>query len=268
MRAGRVVFVVAALGACTSLDHLSDGTSSDGGADATLPPVHQFPPPPVQPPDGGDAASRCTHLHGGGMVDLGAFCIDRTEVSVQDYSEFYNAVSGDAGTLPAACQQSLSPGASANPKSFPRGDVTWCSAWAYCRWAGKHLCGKIGGGSLSNAAAGDSVTSEWYSACSNGGFTKFPYGNAYVSGRCNDRDLDAGGFVPVGTLPGCATDGGALDMTGNINEWIDACDDAPNPVCTIIGGAVNFVQPDCHPDQVQLRNFQTTDIGFRCCATP
>jgi hypothetical protein len=55
--------------------------------------------------------------------------------------------------------------------------VDWCGAYAYCAWAGKHLCGAIGGGptpyshetdpTLYEAFAAPRV-SEWTNVCSAG----------------------------------------------------------------------------------------------------
>src|SRR6185437_7737843 len=45
--------------------------------------------------------------------------------------------------------------------------VDWCDAQAYCAWAGKRLCGAIGGGPATTY--GDPNESQWYNACSNGG---------------------------------------------------------------------------------------------------
>ena len=204
------------------------------------------------------------------MIDLGAYCIDRTEVTIADYSAFFLATGGDGGVLPAGCTNPVTTAPAIKPGSFPRGDVSWCAAWAYCKWAGKRLCGKVGGGTLTRGTSGDSILAEWYRACSNGGFTKYPYGDNYVPGRCNDNASDAGGFAPVGSFPACATEAGVLDLVGNINEWVDACDDpAASPSqCTIIGGAAGFAKPDCTPDQSQPRDYTTSDVGFRCCATP
>jgi hypothetical protein len=68
----------------------------------------------------------------------------------------------------------------------------WCDAVAYCKWAGKHLCGKIGGGGVPTKGApelegdgyktsplNDPNVSQLYNACSQGGKLAYAYGNAY-----------------------------------------------------------------------------------------
>src|SRR6185437_5545544 len=99
--------------------------------------------------------------------------------------------------------------------------VDWCDAQAYCAWAGKRLCGAIGGGPATTY--GDPNESQWYNACSNGGTTSFPYGNDYVAGDCNGGATVAA----VGTTPGCqgltSPYFGIFDMSGNVKEWEDHC---------------------------------------------
>ena len=43
--------------------------------------------------------------------------------------------------------------------------VDFCDAVAFCAWAGKRLCGKIGGGELSFAELSLASESQWFAAC-------------------------------------------------------------------------------------------------------
>ncbi len=70
------------------------------------------------------------------------------------------------------------------------GCVDFCDADAYCKWAGKRLCGRIGGGATLTADESiDPKASEWVNAvnaCTQGGKTKLPYGDTFEAGRCID----------------------------------------------------------------------------------
>jgi len=161
--------------------------------------------------------------------------------------------------------------------------VDYCDAVAYCRWAGKHLCGKIGGGTLdvtspdhSNAAT-DAMQSEWYAACSTGGTNLYPYGPTYMKGVCNDKGND---IEVAGTFAGCT--GGppdAFDMSGNVSEWTDECTSyggraAAGQNCLERGGAFWGEADDltCGKDSKGMTNNRESMLsipgnttGFRCC---
>jgi formylglycine-generating enzyme required for sulfatase activity len=152
--------------------------------------------------------------------------------------------------------------------------VDWCDAVAYCEWAGKHLCGRIGGGSfeITHSAGGVYATaneSAWYHACSDGGTRAFPYGAEYDPTRCNDDEnlpKDVGSEEQCeGGLPGI------FDMSGNVGEWEDACTEFDPPVaqnCLVRGGTwYNTAEGDlaCDAFRALIRGGNGNGIGFRCC---
>lgn len=174
---------------------------------------------------------------------------------------------------------------------YPVVCVDWCDAEAYCLWAGKRLCGRIGGGSVEDPNDG----SQWRYACSNGGTTPFPYGSSYIEGQCNDF----GGTVAVGSTPGChgiaPPYDGIVDMSGNVQEWEDQCTINPFDLdggtrsgeeCTLRGGAFFKYNPppadldtaasflcgsavldgtNFSADLFGARNLEDEAVGFRCC---
>ena len=84
-------------------------------------------------------------------IDAGAgsYCIDTTEVTVANYNAFIQATGGMSIDAPDVCN-TAAPGPLADhapsDQNLPVGDVGPCSAWSYCSWAGKRLCGMIGDG--------------------------------------------------------------------------------------------------------------------------
>ena len=110
-----------------------------------------------------------------------------------------------------------------NTPSWPVACVDWCDATAFCTAAGKHLCGRIGGGSLTPAEGNDAAESEWYRACSDAGANDYPYGDFYQGQTCNGLNSPTSGPVNVGFYSSCVNGLGVKDLSGNVREWEDAC---------------------------------------------
>jgi sulfatase modifying factor 1 len=230
---------------------------------------------------GGDAPPvSCGGTAGPALVKVGAFCIDSTEVTNHHYADFL-ATKPDVAAQPPSCSfnTSFTPGASwpvsANKINDPVVNVNWCDAYAYCAFAGKRLCGAIGGGPSALASLADKNVDQWFVACSASGASAFPYGSKYVSGKCNDLEGRSGGTRPVGTYPGCeGATPGVFDMAGNAFEWEDACSVSvgPSDSCTLRGGswqfsgAQNGVCAAYFSDYVVKRSEFFNDTGFRCCS--
>jgi formylglycine-generating enzyme len=219
----------------------------------------------------------------GDMVDAGLFAIDRYEVTNAQYNQFLNALVGaDASTYQTSqctwkdswsrkCTSSVVP-------NDPVACIDWCDAWAYCKWAGKRLCGKVGGGSVApNNDRQDPLKSEWMFACGGVEDHPYPYGDQVVADRCqtteNSDTRDGGrGPVPVGSRIGC--EGrlpGLFDMTGNVSEWEDNCDSTgvlPTDLCGVRGGSYESSSTSavCRYASGAKRGDISPEIGFRCCA--
>lgn len=205
------------------------------------------------------------------------FCIDSTEVTNAQYAAFLAARGTDVSGQPVTCagNATFTPRANWPPlagrDARPVVYVDWCDAYAYCAWAGKRLCGKIGTGLAITGAEGlDPQVDEWMFACTTGGTLNYPYGNAFDATRCNGAAYDAGSPTDVGSLPGCVGGfPGLFDMSGNVYEWENSCTGGD---CSARGGAfdvdVSTGRLACSGrSMVMLGNSYSAD-GFRCCGTP
>jgi formylglycine-generating enzyme required for sulfatase activity len=208
------------------------------------------------------------------------FCIDTTEVTNAQYNDFLMA-GADAGSValapqPTECSwnHSYLPNDGAwtydpSQKNLPIVNVDWCDAYAFCQWAGKRLCGKPGGGGA-DFSNFDSTHTEHYIACSKNGTQTYPYGNTFDPTACNGLELDAGHTLPVGSLPRCVGGvPGLFDMSGNVEEWQDACqgDAGSGDLCLDGTGSFMFGSTECDFEDNDSRNMLRPDIGIRCCAT-
>lgn len=236
------------------------GASSDGGPGA----------------DGGTDAA-CAFSNGALPVAVGSYCIDRTEATNADYDSFLAANVADPMARPAACAFATSFARKCSPLANGPGDpvscIDWCDAYAYCQWAGKRLCGRIGGGDQAVTDQTNAATDQWYQACSRGGARAFPYGATYKPARCNDAARDAGQAVAVGSSAACAGGyDGVFDMSGNVHEWVDSCGatTGAGDKCIIRGGAYDDSADGvaCALAFPLARNTANPTIGIRCCSKP
>jgi len=126
---------------------------------------------------GGGTANKCGGcggtLPGPPMINAGGFCIDTTEVTQAQYKAFLDAKGTDFSGQPSMCASrpyasSGGPGCVWSPSTTPNLPVMcidWCQASAYCKWAGKRLCGKIGGGATPLSDFASTTVDQWYKAC-------------------------------------------------------------------------------------------------------
>lgn len=268
-RSAAIGLAAASLSACSLL--LADDFSGD--APAPAPDADTPTETGGSPADAGadvqgdaDASSGCASTEGPAMVEAGAVCIDSTEVTVAQYARFLDADAGLA-LQPAGCAWNtsmtptpwpLAPGS----EQLPVTGVNWCQAYAFCAWAGKHLCGSVSGGALHPDLGNDPRYDAWYHACSANGERTYPYGSTYSPSACSAT------IVPVASSPECVGPvPGLYDMSGNAGEWLDSCFAAtgPDDIC-IARAATN--EPDngaCTGGTAPPRNGAFSYIGIRCC---
>ena len=170
-------------------------------------------------------------------VSLDSYWIDQTEVTNAMFGVFVdqtgyqtdaertgssNVFSPDTGneTIQGAdWRHPLGPDSSVSDLGeHPVVHVSWNDAQAYCEWAGRRL----------------PTEAEWEKAARGTDGWTFPWGNDFDGIRLNSADVNLGGVLgnssfddgfqftsPVGTYPSGASPYGALDMAGNVWEWVN-----------------------------------------------
>jgi formylglycine-generating enzyme required for sulfatase activity len=158
-------------------------------------------------------------------VCLDAFWIDRTEVTCAQYVRFLNALGGHMDTCGAHQCAEMKEGEDADShilqrdgryeaepgfEEHPVVEVTWYGAEVYCEWAGVRL----------------PTEAEWEKAARGVDGRMYPWGNSAPD--CTKEQYgDCGGeTVPVGSKLAGASPYGALDMAGNVWEWVSDWYDA------------------------------------------
>ncbi len=150
-------------------------------------------------------------------VYLDAYWLDRTEVTNSMYG---SCVKAGACVKPASLIYYSDPDYSNHPVAF----VSWVNAGDYCSWAGRRL----------------PTEAEWEKAArwdpKHNAQLTYPWGNEYDCKLGNfddeteidaslmpDKSVNCDGYVrsaPVGSFPQGASPYGALDMGGNVWEWV------------------------------------------------
>ena len=183
---------------------------------------------------------------------LPAFAIDRTEVTRMAYSACVAA--GRCKSVPADFS-----GAPGSDGYLPVTGVSWFDARDFCRFAGARL----------------PTEAEWEKAARGTDGREFPWGSDALCDRANWGDFDgegpcAGqnpGFpVAVGRYPGGASPYGALDMAGNVWEWVgDRYDEDPKRRVVRGGSCCSyFVPPRAANRNAWAPEYRDGDLGFRC----
>jgi formylglycine-generating enzyme required for sulfatase activity len=196
------------------------------------------------------------------------FCIDATEVTSGAYDAFL--ASGPRGDSMPGCEwnDDLAPLEVAGLGVPVR--VDHCDAQAYCAWAGKRLCGRVGGGFIRAGTADFTTTeSEWFYACSAGGTQRYPYGDELTQGACIDQSVGLSDPAPVRSADDCEGGfAGIHDLTGNVAEWTDICNPpagGANDLCPVRGGDFT-VNVAC--DSWEAASRSSRGFGVRCCSDP
>ncbi|MBW1806850.1 MAG: SUMF1/EgtB/PvdO family nonheme iron enzyme [Deltaproteobacteria bacterium] len=169
----------------------------------------------------------------GRKIYLDGFWIDRTEVTIFQYGRCVKAKACSAEGLRGLPWREF--GEAYGPdwctrfkercKNNPVTRVNWEQAQSYCKWLGKRL----------------PTEAEWEKAARGADGRKYPWGNEeYKAGKqlanIADKQYEKRGYIhpvvrhdyddgfswisPVGCFPKGASPCGALDMVGNVWEWV------------------------------------------------
>ena len=138
-------------------------------------------------------------------VFLDAFWIDQTEVTNVMY---YRCVQSSACEKPSLTSYFDDPAYSDHPVV----SVSWTDATAYCAWAGRRL----------------PTEAEWEKVASWAPVKNekriYPWGNDFDCQKGNFEGSSCDGYdetAPVGSFPSGTSAYGALDMAGNVWEWVN-----------------------------------------------
>jgi formylglycine-generating enzyme required for sulfatase activity len=188
---------------------------------------------------------------------LDDFWIDRLEVTNAEYRECVSA---------GRCSEPADLRAFSDPTfgSYPVVYVTWFQAEAFCAWRGKRLPSEA----------------EWEKAARGTDGRSYPWGDVMQSDLLNAGGMSNGPRA-VGSLPQGASPYGALDMAGNVWEWVEDWYAAyPGSAYTsdfygekykvVRGGSWNHPVQDARTFHRDIASpwRALAVVGFRCAASP
>jgi len=129
-------------------------------------------------------------------VYLDAFWIDKFEVTNALYKKCV-----DVGKCSAPSERKFY---NAQYDNYPVIYVSWNDANAFCAWAGKRL----------------PTEAEWEKSARGTDGRVYPWGSAFDKNLVNSFEGGKGDTTTVGSYPGGVSPYGAMDMAGNVWEWV------------------------------------------------
>ena len=138
-------------------------------------------------------------------VDLDAFEVAVHPVTEAEWARFLAETGVDE--RPAHWPGLEPPRGRAN---HPLHGVSWRAVLLYTEWLSE----------LTGSAFRVPTEAEWERAARGTDARAHPWGEVFSAARCNTREGGIGDTTPVGVYPDGASACGALDMAGNVEEWV------------------------------------------------
>jgi formylglycine-generating enzyme required for sulfatase activity len=201
-------------------------------------------------------------------VNVDAFWMDQTLVTNAMYAQCVQAGKCQPPSDKTSNSREIYYGDSVYDH-YPVINLAWDDATAYCKWAGRRL----------------PTEAEWEKAARGTDGRQYPWGNQEPSPTLGTLG-PWGDTAGVGIHPAAASPYGALDMVGNVEQWVNDWYDAnyysTSPLSNPPGPATGdsrvlrggLLGPDHHysPRVADRDNdspaAQELYVGFRCAATP
>ena len=197
-------------------------------------------------------------------ISVDEFWIDKYEVRNLDYEK---CIAAGACQPPSNSSSATRSSYFGNPQydMFPVIFVSWNDANTYCKWLGRRL----------------PTEAEWEKAARGSYQLNYPWGNDFDSNRVNSSEDGIGDTLPVNAHPNGASPYGALNMAGNVWEWVADWYDADyyinspgaNPkgpdsgnFRVVRGGGYDNNQYNVGTiiRSRESPDFSSPDLGFRC----
>lgn len=176
------------------------------------------------------------------FVNLSAFYIDRTEITVTQFRKYQPRYDEKPFTGGKDCPD------------CPAMGINWIQASKYCRWAGKRL----------------PQEEEWEAAARGVSNFSYPWGEVFLQQHSNLHGEEDGHLfsAPVGSFLSGTSASGLVDMAGNVWEWVDSNKSSrPSPDTRVVKGG--GWTSDKNQARISFRNhvdlkMNNPTFGFRC----
>ena len=175
-------------------------------------------------------------------LNLAAFYIDRTEITVTQFRKYQSHYNEKLFTNGKDCP------------NCPAMGINWIQASKYCLWAGKRL----------------PQEEEWEAAARGANNFSYPWGKRFLSLHSNLLGKEDGYLfsAPVGSFLSGASASGLVDMAGNVWEWVGKKQSAKSQSKTRITKGGGWTS---NKDQARISFRNHVDLkmnnptfGFRC----